>query len=148
MKVRCVIFDLDGTLCDCRHRLQFVRRHPKDWKSFFQPERVFRDPPHEDIVELAKTLAKSYALIIVTGRPDSLYEVSRDWLQQHEIPAAKIYMRQQGDHRKDTEVKEEILEQIEFDQYEPFLVVDDRKAVVEMWRENGLTCLQVAEGDY
>ena len=27
-------------------------------------------------------------------------------------------------------------------------VLDDRNQVVKMWRENGLTCLQVAEGDF
>jgi hypothetical protein len=29
-----------------------------------------------------------------------------------------------------------------------FLVVDDRDKVVKMWREEGLTCFQVAEGDF
>jgi hypothetical protein len=26
--------------------------------------------------------------------------------------------------------------------------VDDRQRVVDMWRSNGLTCLQVAEGNF
>jgi hypothetical protein len=29
-----------------------------------------------------------------------------------------------------------------------FCVVDDRQKVVDMWRENGLTCFQVAPGDF
>ena len=29
-----------------------------------------------------------------------------------------------------------------------FLVVDDRQKVVNMWRDLGLTCVQVAPGDF
>ena len=29
-----------------------------------------------------------------------------------------------------------------------FMTVDDRQKVVDMWRENGLTCFQVAPGDF
>jgi hypothetical protein len=29
-----------------------------------------------------------------------------------------------------------------------FMVVDDRQKVVDMWRSLGLTCLQVAEGNF
>ena len=29
-----------------------------------------------------------------------------------------------------------------------FMVFDDRKKVVDMWRKNNLTCCQVAEGNF
>ena len=29
-----------------------------------------------------------------------------------------------------------------------FAVFDDRNQVVDMWRDNGITCFQVAEGDF
>ena len=29
-----------------------------------------------------------------------------------------------------------------------FAVFDDRQQVVDMWRQNGLTCFQVADGDF
>ena len=29
-----------------------------------------------------------------------------------------------------------------------FAVFDDRQQVVDMWRANGLTCFQVADGDF
>ena len=29
-----------------------------------------------------------------------------------------------------------------------FAVFDDRNQVVDMWRSNGLTCFQVADGDF
>ena len=34
------------------------------------------------------------------------------------------------------------------DKYQVDYVLDDRNQVVEMWRSLGLTCLQVADGDF
>ena len=34
------------------------------------------------------------------------------------------------------------------DKNDIFAVFDDRQQVVDMWRANGLTCFQVAEGDF
>jgi hypothetical protein len=34
------------------------------------------------------------------------------------------------------------------DGYEPIMVFDDRNQVVKMWRERGIVCAQVAEGDF
>lgn len=34
------------------------------------------------------------------------------------------------------------------DRYEVALVLEDRSGVVRMWRALGLTCLQVAAGDF
>lgn len=53
-----------------------------------------------------------------------------------------------GDRRSDVQVKRELLAEIRKDGYEPIVVLDDRSSVVEMWREEKLTCLQVAKGDF
>ena len=34
------------------------------------------------------------------------------------------------------------------DKDDVFAVFDDRNQVVDMWRSNGLTCFQVAKGDF
>ena len=34
------------------------------------------------------------------------------------------------------------------DKDDVFAVFDDRNQVVDMWRDNGLTCFQVADGDF
>ena len=34
------------------------------------------------------------------------------------------------------------------DKDDVFAVFDDRQQVVDMWRSNGLTCFQVADGDF
>jgi hypothetical protein len=57
-------------------------------------------------------------------------------------------MRPANDHRQDNFIKFEILEQIRHEYGEPFMVFDDRDQVVNMWRENGVRCMQVAPGDF
>ena len=33
-KPQAIIFDLDGTLCNCEHRVHFMREHPKRRDEF------------------------------------------------------------------------------------------------------------------
>lgn len=60
----------------------------------------------------------------------------------------ELHMRPAGDRRRDSIVKAELFDRHVRDQYRVLVVLDDRKQVVEMWRSLGLTCLQVAEGDF
>jgi hypothetical protein len=57
-------------------------------------------------------------------------------------------MRKHNDFRKDAIVKKEIYEEKIADHHDVLCVFDDRQLVVEMWRELGLTCMQVAPGDF
>jgi hypothetical protein len=47
----------------------------------------------------------------------------------------------------DNELKKQFLDE-HVNIEDVFLVVDDRQQVVDMWRKEGLTCLQVAEGNF
>jgi hypothetical protein len=57
-------------------------------------------------------------------------------------------MRKRGDKRKDVIVKKEIYEKFIKDNYEVFFVLDDRDQTVKGWRDLGLKCFQVAEGNF
>ncbi len=57
-------------------------------------------------------------------------------------------MRSEGDHRPDYKVKEELLGRILKDGFEPIMAFDDRDQVVKMWREAGVPCAQVADGNF
>jgi hypothetical protein len=50
------------------------------------------------------------------------------------------------DRRPDHIVKRELLERIGEDRVA--FVIDDRNSVCEMWRGRGLTCYQIAEGNF
>jgi ADP-heptose:LPS heptosyltransferase len=131
-----VIVDIDGTLA------HGTGRDPYDYT------RVHEDLPDEQIKELTKMLHEEYWIIIVSGREDYSQEDTEQWLENHDIPYDAIHMRRTKDFRPDTEVKQEIYQELIEPHYNVWLVLDDRNSVVNMWRDIGLKCLQVQAGDY
>lgn len=59
-----------------------------------------------------------------------------------------LYLRPNGDKRKDYVVKRQIYEESVKDKFNVLFVLEDRDQVVKMWREIGLTCFQVEYGDF
>jgi len=57
-------------------------------------------------------------------------------------------MRQRNDQRQDNIVKQIILDYDIKPDYDILFALDDRNSVCKMWRQNGIKCLQVAEGDF
>jgi hypothetical protein len=57
-------------------------------------------------------------------------------------------MRKNDDHRHDTEVKPELLRENGIGLETIAFVLEDRNSMVKKWRDLGLICLQVAEGDF
>lgn len=143
-----VIFDLDGTLADINHRRIHLSTNNPNWKSFNSA--MGDDTPNKPIVDLYKTLwdSQRYQLVIVSGRSDEYRKFTEQWLSWNEIPFSELIMRKKGDSRSDHIVKEEILKQIQSLNNEIAFVVDDRQQVVDMWRRNGITCLQCDTGDF
>lgn len=146
MKQPAVIFDIDGTLADCEHRRHFLRDGKNDWRSFLDPDLVMQDRCIQPVARLARILHTSGgSILIVSARNELHREVTSQWLHHNALYHEKLYLRPDGDFRPDTDFKQETLEQIRADGYEPWLVIDDRTCVVEMWRSNGITCLQAAD---
>jgi predicted kinase len=81
-------------------------------------------------------------VVCVSGRPADYRDVTERWLANNGVPYAALYMRAAGDRRPDDTVKREILDALRADGWVPKLVVDDRQRVVDMWRAQGLICLQ------
>ena len=145
-RTKAVIFDVDGTIANNDHRRVWVQNKPKNWKAYNAT--MYADTPIENIIKLANILHAHYKVIIVTARSDDHEPVTRTWLKAHDVRYDFIYFRKEKDHRDDTIVKSEILDTILEHGHEPVMVFDDRTKVVNMWRERGLQCLQVAPGDF
>jgi predicted secreted acid phosphatase len=157
----CYIVDIDGTVANIEHRLHFIQSNPKDWDAFFKA--CVNDKPIAPMFRLLHHTnfgsPRSTHFIYVTGRPEKSREDTMRWLAKPHILDVtetswvlphpdKLYMRKDGDRREDFMVKREILTQLRADGYEPILAFDDRTQVVKMWREEGIQCLQVADGNY
>jgi hypothetical protein len=146
--VRTVLFDIDGVIADCSHRLHFIQSAPADWDGFF--DACSGDAPIWPTIKFLWALHEVFKTVYVTGRPERIREKTKDWLKSHGLGNCKgiyLLMRKDDDHRPDFEVKRELfLNCIEPDSV--FAVVEDRDQVVEMWRKLGLLCLQPKRGDY
>jgi phosphoglycolate phosphatase-like HAD superfamily hydrolase len=142
------VFDLDGTLADCSHRLHHIQNGKKDWKAFFAA--CFDDKPIEHMVDLFKDLCSHHGnlMIVCSGRSDITKADTDDWLTKHDLIYDYLFMREEGDHRPDDVVKLEMLTKLRVIGIEPTMVFDDRNSVVNMWREAGVPCAQVAPGDF
>jgi phosphoglycolate phosphatase-like HAD superfamily hydrolase len=143
---RCYVFDIDGTLADCSHRLHHITSGAKDWRAFFAA--CDRDEPIYHICELQRVLAYCEPMVLVSGRSDECRAATEQWLSDNGIRFNALYMRKAGDHRPDDIVKGELLDQALADGWKPLMAFDDRDRVVAMWRERGIPCAQVAEGDF
>ncbi len=140
-----VIVDVDGTLADCSHRKHFIEEKPKRYDAFFKA--CHEDTLIEPVANLVEMLADRYHVIIVSGRPTDFCGIpTEDWLDRHGIRYEHLFMRQGGDYRPDYVIKQEILDLLPKERIA--YVLDDRDQVVDMWRRNGLTTLQVNKGDF
>lgn len=143
---RCYVFDIDGTLADCSHRIHYIQSQPKLWDEFFAQCHLDKPIPH--IIDLARRLYVTAPIVFVSGRSDQCREQTEQWLQEHGLPFSPLYMRTEGDHRDDDIIKLELLAQLRADGFEPIMAFDDRNRVVAAWRSAGIPCAQVAEGDF
>lgn len=117
---------------------------------------MIHDQPNHEIVKLFQMhKAAGDTVLCASGREDRFREFTQQWLMIYGVEPYRyaesnkgLYMRKAGDNRADYIIKKEILDQIRADGFEPWLVYDDRDQVVQMWRDNGIRCLQVAPGAF
>lgn len=142
------IFDIDGTIADCSQRLHFIQQEKPDWDSFYKD--CVNDKPIPTTLEVLCALQKHGATIIfVTGRPEKYMDETMRWLcGQLNANCVSLFMRKNGDHRPDYIVKKEIYDECIKPYHHINGVFEDRKQCVDMWRSLGLTCYQVADGNY
>lgn len=133
-----IIVDLDGTAAIHNGR------GPYDF------QRCDTDLVNEPVRDLVNAMYayKGCEVIYLSGRDDIVKDKTRTWLEKGGFPSGKLYMRKTGDKRKDSLVKYELFDHHVRSLYKVYFVVDDRNQVVEMWRKIGLTCLQVADGNF
>jgi hypothetical protein len=135
------VFDMDGVLADCSHRMYLLKGRPKpDWPGFFAL--AGRDAPIAWGLDLLHTLAShDLGVTIWTGRSESIRDMTRHWLDRHHVsPSVGLRMRPDGDRRPGIELKQTWLQAMPL---RPIMAIDDDPATVEMFRNGGVPCLHV-----
>ena len=145
-----VIFDLDGTLAliDKRRDISTKDNGKFDWDVFFDPKNIDLDLPNQPVIDMANLLSKQgYTIMNLSGRSDVTHQATINWLAKHDVNYDHLVMRPQNHlYLPDNDLKQMWLDSIGVDNVA--MVFDDRQQVVDMWRQNGLTCFQVADGDF
>jgi phosphoglycolate phosphatase-like HAD superfamily hydrolase len=140
-----VIFDIDGTLADVSERIHHVRKKPKNWNAFFQG--MAQDKAIHSMVRLCNILhASGIQIILCSGRSEEHRQQTIEWLATQGVNYHDLLLRKDNDRRQDSVVKREMLANL--DKTKILFVVEDRSRVVEMWRSEGLVCLQCAPGEF
>lgn len=133
-----ILVDIDGTVA-----LMGAR-------SPFDETRVHEDRPNYRVINVVEQLyTAGNNVVFLSGRTAKCKDATLSWLLQHvQVPFDGLFMRPEGDGRKDSIVKYELFNEHVRNQYNVTAVLDDRNQVVQMWRAIGLTVLQVADGDF
>lgn len=141
------IFDLDGTLANNDHREHFVTGEDKQWDEFF--EACDKDKPVMEVIDVARSLYHGgHSIYIFTGRSASVEEKTKKWLEENKVPFDKLVMRPEENYTPDQELKWKMVQDHVGNPDRIQAVFDDRNKVVKMWREKGIKCFHVAEGDF
>ena len=137
----CIIVDVDGTIA------LMNGRGPFEW------QRVGEDLPNQSVCGLIRILHSAqidwqFQLMFFSARDACCAAETDTWIRQVFGRSFPLHMRPAGDMRDDRIIKREIYEREINGKYNVLFVLDDRDKVVKQWREMGLPCFQVAEGDF
>jgi hypothetical protein len=135
-KPNAIICDIDGTLAKCGDR------------NIYDGSKAYLDTVIPETLEILERFEDTHRIIVCSGRDEEYMEVTKAWLEANNIPYDLLAMRPAGDKRKDSIVKQELYDKHIKGNFNIKFVLDDRDQVVQMWRANGLTCHQVAEGNF
>lgn len=146
-----IVVDLDGTLCDCSHRVHLAQA--KLWDEFNSG--ITEDKPNMAIVSLIESMSRhDYRVLLCTGRDEEYKKPTMDWLFKMKLSPffEELLMRPKGNRDPDHEVKLQLIEDF-FGSREKALAdvlftLEDRDRVVLAFRDAGFQCFQVTAGNY
>ncbi|WP_275272314.1 hypothetical protein [Limnobacter sp. P1] len=123
-----------------------------NWPEFYRL--CVNDTPKWPVINTMIALARQGADVwIWSGRSAEVMNETREWLQRYipgdELEEVELCMRREGDYTPDEQLKAGWYDALtEYDQRRLVAIFDDRQKVVDMWRSKGLTCFQVAPGNF
>ncbi|MBI3757596.1 MAG: hypothetical protein HY267_06435 [Deltaproteobacteria bacterium] len=114
--------------------------NPQLWDWIVNHLRTVEYPVHETAVEVLQQLNRYNPLVVVsTGRPEALREVTEHWLQQF-FQFEHLFMRSAGDFRLNAEVKRDVLtrEILPMAEGRPLFAFEDDAGSLQMYQEAGV----------
>ena len=125
-----VIFDLDDTLTDTRHRAHLI----PDWPRFYK--QCIHDPPLWDTLKLLDLLmTQGHRVEVWTGRCESVRDHTEEWFQRYIQKVPYLRMRPDDYRGPNVVLKEKWMKECVAFKYVPNLIFEDRPDIAEMYRK-------------
>ena len=143
-----IVFDIDGVLADCSHRLKYIQGKNKDYDKFYSYDEILKDKPIFNLDEVLVRIQNSdkedtgVDIKFVTARNIKCVTATAEWLERYFnilVEEGDILMRPKNDYRPAHEVKESLIEKhIGFENI--LFAFDDDDKVNEMYKKHGVMC--------
>jgi hypothetical protein len=150
------IFDIDGVLADCTHRLKYLES--KDWKTFYKL--VTHDKAIKSGFEIMKAAIKENgkdSIYFLTGRNRSAKTDTINWLSSKIWDECQcdfshlgvgwwykhLIMRGKEDYRKAAEYKVDKLSKLALKFDKPYVIYEDDPEIAEAYKNIGQDCVLV-----
>lgn len=155
-----IVFDIDGVLADCSHRLHYIQGDNKDYDKFYSDEKILKDKAlgsgfilFRSILYLLEDIntpsrlrnREEIRIALITARNKRCTKATVDWFLdnmkkfQKDRFKCNLFMRPEKDWRPAYQVKESLIE--EYIGFENILFAfDDDDQVNEMYKKHGVTC--------
>jgi predicted kinase len=136
-----ILVDMDGTLALMNGR------------GAYDESKVCEDLPNQAVVEAVVAAHQmGLKIVVMSGRTEGSRRDTEIWQKEvlglYGVEVEAMFMRSVGDRRPDWMVKLELFNAHVRNRYNVRYVLDDRDQVVNLWRRLGLTCFQVAPGNF
>lgn len=144
--LKAVIFDLDGTLFDNRHRM--IYHTSQQWSMYNGLCKL--DKPITPVFDaLLNYQQKGFIILIWSARCVSTRDVTARMLTEQSVQWSELRMRPINDHRDAVEIKSEFLLYYQANHPEVKIVEawDDNDAILELWRSNNIPTTKVTLED-
>lgn len=131
---KAIICDIDGTVAS----MQGIRK-PYEWSK------VIYDEPIQQVVDIVKGLhSQGYKIVFMSGRDGCCMDETLAWLYDiFDRMEFDLYMRSEGDSRKDYIIKRELFDNHIVPHYNVQMAIDDRHSIVELWEQLGIKVINV-----
>jgi phosphoglycolate phosphatase-like HAD superfamily hydrolase len=141
MLTKTIVYDLDGTLSDCRWRLCKLKSAPKDWDGFNALAKYDRPVPAM-LDRLLRDYALGYMVVLLTGRKERYRDLTLEWLGRNAIPFDCLTMRPNFHQAPQAAFKLGEIRKMKDQGLDVQMVYDDNESVRLTLREHGFIALK------
>jgi beta-phosphoglucomutase-like phosphatase (HAD superfamily) len=136
-----VVFDIDGVISDATARLHHIQGKRKQWEAFFQA--AADDPLIAEVARLVELLDPRIQIVLLTGRPKHIEDLTVAWLEAKELRWDVLVMREEGDRRPAPDMKRSAVDDLKRAGFDLRLAFEDDARNVAMFHREGVPCIHV-----